>query len=57
MILRIPRESFLTFTTSSTLYVLRGGLGATLDGGFVDSVALVLSGGVSAKGFICSFLI
>ena len=57
MILRIPRESFLTFTTSSTLYVLRGGLGATLDGGFVDIVALALFGGVGAKGLIFSFLI
>ena len=57
MILRITRESFFVFTTSSTLYVLRGGLGATLDGGFVDIVALALFGGVGAKGLIFSFLI
>ena len=46
MRLRIPRESFLVFLTTSTLYALLGGIDDSLSGGVVDSVALSLSGGV-----------
>ena len=46
MILRIPKESFLVLTTSSTLYVLCGGLGASLISGAVYVVTLALGGRV-----------
>ena len=48
MRLRIPRDSFLVFTTPSTLYALLGGVGAALVVGVVDGVALSLDGGIGA---------
>ena len=48
MRLRIPRESFLVFTTSSKLYVFRGVLGAAFGGGVVDGFNISLSGGFGA---------
>ena len=48
--LRIARESFLVYSTSSTFYTLLGGIGAALDGGVVYGVAINLDGGVSAGG-------
>ena len=50
MILSIPREYFLILPTSSTLYDLLGGLGASLSGGVVGGVALSLAGTVGASG-------
>ena len=44
MRLRIPRNSFLVFTTPSTFYALLGGLGDALSGGVVDGVALAFVG-------------
>ena len=46
----IPWESFLVFSTSSTLYDLSGGLGASCYGGVLDGVSLsiALSSGVDA---------
>ena len=49
-ILRIPRESFLVFPTSSTLYDIRGEIGAYRGGGVVDGVALALYGGFDNGG-------
>ena len=46
MILRIPTEYFLVFSTSSPLYALLGRLSDALAGGVVDGVALALAGGV-----------
>ena len=48
--LRIPRGSFLIFITSSKIYALLLGIGAALSIGFVDGVALALSGEVGAGG-------
>ena len=47
---RIPIESFLDFSTPSTLYTPLGGLGAVLAGGVVDGVTLDLAGWVDAGG-------
>ena len=41
-------ESFLVFPTILTLYALLGGIGAALDVGVVDGVALALAGGVGS---------
>ena len=38
----IPRESFLISPSSSTLYALLGGIGATLASGFFDDAALAI---------------
>ena len=48
MRLRIPRESFLDFSISSTLYIIHWGIGAALGGGVVYVVVLVLASGVGA---------
>ena len=48
MILRIPRDSFLVFSTSSTLYDISGGIGSALGGGVVYGFSLASSGGVGA---------
>ena len=50
MWLRIPRESFIVFPTSSTLNALRGGLGAPRDGGVVDGDTPALAVGVNFGG-------
>ena len=47
---RIPRESLLVSSTSSTLCILLERLGAALGGGVVDGVAPDLIGGVGASG-------
>ena len=52
---RIPREYFLVLRTSSALYPLLGGLGASIGSGVVDgaTLAIALASGVdaSAEGF------
>ena len=48
MRLRIPRESFLVFPTSSTLYAILGRFGDARASGVVDGVSLTLSGGFGA---------
>ena len=48
--LRIPRESFLVFPTSSTLYDLRGGVVASRGSGVVDGVALDIALAIGFDG-------
>ena len=48
MRLRISRESFLIFPTTSTLYAILGGIGAALTCGVVYGVDLALAGVVGA---------
>ena len=50
MKLIIPREYFLVFSKSSTLYALHGGIGATHGGVVVDGITLALSGRVDVGG-------
>ena len=45
---RIPREYFLVLRTSSALYPLLGGLGASIGSGVVDVVTFFLAGWVGA---------
>ena len=48
--LSITRGSFLVYFTLSTFYALRGGLGASHGGGFVDGFTLDLVDVVDAGG-------
>ena len=48
MRLRITIEFFLVFPNPSIFHAILGGLGASLDGGVIDGVALALAGRVSA---------
>ena len=50
MRLLIKREYFLIFFTSSTLYALCGGLGASRGDGVVGGVTLALSSGFDSGG-------